>query len=314
MAQFWLQRRFLLLMAMVVVVLSLTAAVCGGGDGIGPSPTATHHPSPTATHHPSPTPNPASLFTFNNSAPSANIGDLYVNTYSLLDCGMTPVLPGNPTEYDAGTIQTLQTELNSGKPSSNFLRTVPGDFGAADQGQPNDCDGAQILVTNFSNSTFTLKGVAITTVVSSVTNPYHYNLYDCAPYKPNCPFTTTTFVGIVSHGGFGPECVTQPFSLAPSKAGFSRVEDCEQSQQTPVITPIGIPAGQVGEIDLGFTSTTPNQLYKVSISLIWSDGTRLMLPEIFDYDVVFSSPSQFSCYSLAGTSVVEVSVLHSDCA
>ena len=254
--------------------------------GLGRRQAATHRPSPTATPV-------LALFTFNSSGASSTLDNLFVTAEGGAFCGAAVVLKGNPTKYDAGSIQSIQTDNDAGNWSSGVLQQVPGDASAADAGSPNYCDQI-IFITNVSNSTITIKGLAVTYVVASVTNSYHYNLYNCAPYEPNCP----------QLGAGVPGCHLA-FRLTPGKAGSSVQQDCPQ--------PLVVTPQQSAPIQFVFTSAPQSELYKASISLILGGGTKITLPNSFDDALVFDSPSQFSCYAVAGDKLVQIPVLHSNC-
>jgi hypothetical protein len=206
------------------------------------------------------------------------------------DCGFSEVLKGDPTQYDAGTIQSIRTEDQANDFSSGVLERVPGSFTTGTDGQPNECTDS-IVITNMSNNTVTIKGVVVTYVVSSQTNSYRYNLFDCTPYEPYCPQLGASVSG----------CVLD-FALTPGTAGTTSEQDCGADEQQ-VLSP-----QQSGYVVYRFTSTPTSQLYKVSISLVLGDGTKIDLPQTFDDLLVLASPNQFTCYSQVGDKLNQISL------
>jgi hypothetical protein len=269
---------------LVLGCVALSLASCGASSG----------KTSTVGHTPSPTLSPASatfssLFTFNSSTTeSATLDHLSVQSLAGVSCGGTVVLKGDPAAYDAGSIQSIGTDLRTGNFSSGVLQAVPGDVFAADFGAPNNCkQQTPIAITNLSDSTITLKGIAITYVVTSLTNSYHYNVVDCIAYEPGC----------APGGAAVPGCFVK-FSLSPGKAGTSLEQDCVPEQ---IVTP-----QQSTAVFLSFASTPTSELYKISLSLVLGDGTRITLPQNFDNALVFDSPGQFTCYSPVGGRLVQI--------
>jgi hypothetical protein len=267
----------------------LVLASCGAGSGSsaagGQSSTL---PSPTPTP-PSPTSTPApNLFGFNHGG-TATVGNLTVMGMGA-DCGFSEVLKGDPTQYDAGSIQSIRTDDQANNFSSGVLEKVPGSFTTGTDGQPSECSD-NIAITNLSNNTVTLKGVIVTYVVTSQTNSYHYNLFDCTPYEPYCP----------ELGASVPGCVLN-FALTSGPAGTALEHDCRADQQQV------LPPQQSGLVAFTFMSTPTSQLYEVSISLVLGDGTRIELPQTFNDLLALVSPSQFSCYSQVGDKLEQISL------
>lgn len=277
--------RTTLMLACALLVLASCGASAGSSAAGGQSSTL---PSPTSTP-PSPTSTPApNLFGFNHGG-TATVSNLTVTGVGA-DCGFSEVLTGDPTQYDAGSIQSIRTDDQANNFSTGVLERVPGSFMTGTDGQPNECSDL-LDITNLSNNTVTLKGVVVTYVVTSQTNSYHYNLFDCTPYEPYCPELGAAVTGCVLN-----------FPLTSGPAGTALEQDCTADQQQV------LPPQQSGLVAFNFMSTPTSQLYEVSISLVLGDGTRIELPQIFTDLLVLVSPSQFSCYSQVGDTLEQISL------
>jgi hypothetical protein len=213
------------------------------------------------------------------------------------DCGSSLVLKGNPSEYSAGSIQEIATDVSVRNFSTGVLQQVPGAYSASSPRDPNVCI-EHVTFKNLGSTTIVLKGAVITNAISSEPNSYHYNLFDCAPYPSlgDCPAGFPTFAGC-----------NLVFTLTQPTAGTSMEQDCPQG------TLSAVSPQESGAVVLILSSTQKSRLYKVGISLILGEGSKITLPTNLDDVLVYASPSQFSCYSPEQGKLVRVSAEMTHC-
>jgi hypothetical protein len=194
-------------------------------------------------------------------------------------------------------IQEIGTDVAARNYSTGVLQQVPGAYSASSPGDPNQCVD-YVTFTNIGDNTIVVKGAVITNVVSSKSNSFHYNLFACAPYPSlgDCPPAYGTYAGC-----------NLVFALVPGTPRSSLEQDC--SQATVQI----VPPQQSGALVLILSSTYLSQLYKVNISLVLGDGSKVILPAHFDDVLVFASPRQFSCYAAVNGKLAQVSAQTSHC-
>jgi hypothetical protein len=92
------------------------------------------------------------------------------------------------------------------------------------------------------------------------------------------------------------------FALTSGPAGTALEQDCRADEQQV------LPPQQSGLVAFTFMSTPTSQLYKVSISLVLGDGTKIDLPQTFDDLLVLASPNQFTCYAQVGDKLNQISL------
>ena len=299
----------------------VAATGCGSSGPLPPSPVATAtRVAPTTTPNVPPphTVSPAAADL--NIVPNMGIGF----TCPLWFDRKGQIVMDNPRAVtDAGTLKSewlrydLPSNLSQRSPLPTAMRVVPGapvslatnpsDLLQVDQGVVPGCTAA-VQVTNVGSAAVQISQASLVLSGPSAPNPRHYDLVDRCSLDGLAPVMNACFGG---HGALPGICLVYiaQFTLSTAAAGtrfdqriYAPGND-DKGHPCPGLT---IGPGMTKEIVLNVTSRI-NLVYPVValFTVATSTGSKLVAPAELTSTLAFGDLSQFSCWKVSGSQLVE---------